>query len=34
MSDEKQDKELNVGSGKANAVMQALHHSAIIKQKL
>ena len=33
-SDERQDEELDVQSGKAKAVMRALHHSVAIKRKL
>ena len=33
-SDGKQDEELNVRSGKARAVMQALHHSVVQKRQL
>ena len=30
----RQDEELNVRSGKANAVMRTMHHSAVLKQEL
>ena len=33
-SDEKQDKEFDVLSGKASAVMRALHHSVVLKREL
>ena len=34
MSDAKQDEALNVPSGKASAVMRALHHSVVLKREL
>ena len=34
MSDERQDEELDIRIGKANAVMRALHYSVVIKQLL
>ena len=34
MVDEKQDEELDVTSGKASAVIQALHHSVVLKRKV
>ena len=33
-SDERQDEELHVQSGKASAVMRALHHSVVLKREL
>ena len=33
-SDGKQDKDLDVRSGKANAVMRALHYSVVLKREL
>ena len=34
MSDKKQNKELNVQSGKTSLVMQVLHYSVVLKQEL
>ena len=33
-SDKRQDEKLDVRSGKASALMQALHHSVVLKQEL